>query len=742
MNDIIRKKNREECFKNYINEIMRNREIDCDEEWWSDENAHRELKELAEAQDNYITDSRTMNIEGAELIFAVYRGGDSTFKEMIQGRIDSSFPDSRKSNIQRIFFVRDMRSRISLEKIFDRSIICILVEEYAGQDVKLRNLNRFEMIQEPPVSGKINLEKRSCPSSSADIKPVKGLVCTVDLLQIVELYNMLGDRLFKYNVRIGIKEILGVDSAIRRTLATEPGCFWFKNNGITILVENPNFRIDNTEELLLDWVEPEKELGFSVVNGAQTINTAARYFYELDYQLKNSNPSERKEIEKKVRMFREARVLLRIIHVSVDDVSQPSVMAKEISVALNRQKPIRIEDIAFTSPFVERLTKYLAAGSDRENCRFQLVRRGEKTDDYWQIDLVEFARARLACAGYPGDARAKGADLLLKARSEEGEDKTFFDNKTIFTEGWQDADDSEADHIFRRDYNAVLYAHQIAMGYEKSRSMPVSGGQDIQNVIKNGKWYFTAFLIQMINDFKQYERVAGGEKQPDFSDFECEIRNVLDNIPGAIKCFAEIVVSYIRIEQASGKYGELDSNLFKKNDLYRDMMRELEDRDRFTAEEISKRPFLEQCRKFAGVFKLGLFHEAWSENRSEETGEERGRTGKYVILGKNEWPVRSDAEALARVVEYILTYYPPEGEWMEETDDWITDDRRVGLGGQKYFRGTPRLVEVNGTGYWVGTHSNTQAKCRQMQQLCRLTNVPQGSISWYKNSVDDPEFTW
>lgn len=52
MSDIIQRMKREECFRNYINEILRNREVDCDEEWWNHDNARKELTALAGARGN------------------------------------------------------------------------------------------------------------------------------------------------------------------------------------------------------------------------------------------------------------------------------------------------------------------------------------------------------------------------------------------------------------------------------------------------------------------------------------------------------------------------------------------------------------------------------------------------------------------------------------------------------------------------------------------------------------------
>lgn len=753
MSDIIQKKNREECFRNYIREILRNREIDCDEEWWTDPAAQSELAALAGTQGNYVTDSCSMNIEGSEmLVFAVYQGSqDDGFEKEVKQRISSGRPTYGKSTsgTLKVFFVKDMKSRIKLEKIFTRDIICILVQESGGREVKLTGLNRMDMMQEPPVSGRINLEKSPDLSYDERNKPICGLVCTANLFQVVGLYNMLGDQIFKYNVRIGMKEMLGVDSAIRHTLESEPDRFWFKNNGITILVENPDFRIESAEELILDRIEAGGETGFSIVNGAQTINTAAQYFYGLEYQLESKNGLEKEALLKELdRAKKEARVLLRVIHIPAqEDREWSSSMAKEISVALNRQKPIKIEDITFTDPFVEKLVEYLDKKIATQDDLFRLVRRGEKTDAYRQMDLTEFSRARLACAGYPGEARSQSANELLKFREEE--DGRFFANKIIFAEDWLTADASKQDKIFERDYKAVWYAQQIALNYEKNGRVSDGHEQDIQSIVKNGKWYFTAFLIQMANGYRQRKEESSdgtskNESLPDFTDFTCDLKNLLEHMESAMVCFAEIVAAYLKESGQREKYGELDSNLFKKNDLFQDIMKELENQRSNPLQERFPQPFLMKCKTFAELLSLDFFLEETAVQPAVRKQENIFSTmpEKSVMLDDGIYPVNSDAEAFETIVEYILTKYPLTGEWRRKTDGWLTDDGEIGERGEKYFRGAPRQVYVNGKHYWIGTGSNTQTKCRQLRQLCELASVPQGCILWYKNFPDDPVFMW
>lgn len=74
----------------------------------------------------------------------------------------------------------------------------------------------------------------------SDDKKISGQVYTAKLRDLVDLYNCLGDELFKENVRERIDDVLGADAEIHKTLSEKPEAFWFLNNGITILADSKN----------------------------------------------------------------------------------------------------------------------------------------------------------------------------------------------------------------------------------------------------------------------------------------------------------------------------------------------------------------------------------------------------------------------------------------------------------------------------------------------------------------------
>lgn len=747
---------RMEAIRDYINKILENQELDCDEDWWSTAEAERELSALACADRNYITSSDKMCFEVSEkLMFAVFRDSAEALCEEILSELVPLVKGSKAHALQLIFFVKDMRSRICLEQIFDQSkqskivsrarnasgnsklaLHCtyVLDQNYDSRPVMLKHLNRTQIMQMPPCLGKINQEPMAQKSAPGAAAALNSMIFTVDLYQLVELYNLIGDRLFKNNVRFGIKEILGVDYSIRKTLEEEPEYFWFKNNGITMLVENTEFKPRAAENLLLGTIGPDKVPDFSVINGAQTINTAARFFFELEHK---------SGMEKKLERAKEAQVLIRIIHVpEAASREQQAVLeqkAREISVSLNRQKPIKVEDIAFTMPFCKKLAEYLAREYAAGRADFQLVRRGEGSGVGQWMDLVQFSRARLACAGEPGEARSQGAKAFLAVNQEE--DEITFGNTTIFADGWMEAQGGRETEVFRRHYGAVWFAHRVAGEYEKHRRSIDSKDEDVLTVLGNGKWYFTAVVTQILNGFSVFTTPAGRE-QPDFTDFGISFDSVHEQIPQAMLLFAEGVALYVK---ESGQHGRIDSNLFKNSALYRELVQGLKGLAPLRSDKAAERfERLGELLLPGLPLKLLRHSDSSPEGQAALSASSASDTGTGCIrLRGRRVSVNSMAQAMQETVRYILLHYAvDENEMMASCGGWLTNDRNAAERRTGYFRSTVRRIEANGKTYWIGTASNTKMKCSQIKNLCRAADVRPNEIFWYVTSSDSPEFTW
>lgn len=744
-----------ENYKEYIRNILSNRDIDCDETWWDSEEAHKALNLLVRAEKWEVTSSVQMGIDSSEnflfLKFTEDSGGLLQSLEE-QARILAKLPESAEKNIYIICLVDNMKSRVFLERLFlsaegkamkknirkemkpwkgTVNFLYILDNSYHEQDIKLTSVNRFEFIQMPPMKCHINWENEDRTEVSN-----RGYVTSVHLYQLVEIYNRIGDKLFKRNVRYGLNEQLGVDRAIKETLRNSPDEFWFKNNGITILVERPDFKLDRVEEVLLEHISEYGELHFSVINGAQTITASAQCLYEMEYDLKelqkNGEAEEAAKLEERIRKSKNAKVLLRIIHIShsaqtAESEADSTREVNEISVALNRQKPIKAEDIAFASPFVVKLAAFLEREQINGKRYFRLVKRGEGNIARRTVDLVDFARARKACAGYPGDARSKGTNFLLSTRNETGGEYSFQD-KTIFVPEWLEAEDEQEAGIFAKYYGAVYFAVRVADFYGKNAKKIITDNPLKAAVLQNGKWYFTTYMVQLFNGYRS-----------DFSQFTDCFELIRDKLKDLMELFAELCGE---AAQQSGNYPVLDSNTFKKDELYI-LTRNEADANRF-AQIINDN--LDDDEKI----DLVSYREVTGGNRqpSSDTDSPAQKTpnGKAKFIKLNNGPVErvnSTAHAMVKTVQFVLDNYPGhEEELLISGTDWFTDDRTRAEEGYSYLRRSVEVTGSDGKTYWVGTHSNSVVKYNQIDLLCSLLHVKKHSISWMALDGKTPLFSW
>ena len=719
-----------ENYKEYIRNILSNRDIDCDETWWDSEEAHKALNLLVRAEKWEVTSSVQMGIDSSEnflfLKFTEDSGGLLQSLEE-QARILAKLPESAEKNIYIICLVDNMKSRVFLERLFlsaegkamkknirkemkpwkgTVNFLYILDNSYHEQDIKLTSVNRFEFIQMPPMKCHINWENEDRTEVSN-----RGYVTSVHLYQLVEIYNRIGDKLFKRNVRYGLNEQLGVDRAIKETLRNSPGEFWFKNNGITILVERPDFKLDRVEEVLLEHISEYGELHFSVINGAQTITASAQCLYEMEYDLKelqkNGEAEEAAKLEERIRKSKNAKVLLRIIHIShsaqtAESEADSTREVNEISVALNRQKPIKAEDIAFASPFVVKLAAFLEREQINGKRYFRLVKRGEGNIARRTVDLVDFARARKACAGYPGDARSKGTNFLLSTRNETGGEYSFQD-KTIFVPEWLEAEDELEAGIFAKYYGAVYFAVRVADFYGKNAKKIITDNPLKAAVLQNGKWYFTTYMVQLFNGYRS-----------DFSQFTDCFELIRDKLKDLMELFAELCGE---AAQQSGNYPVLDSNTFKKDELYI-LTRNEADANRF-AQIINDN--LDDDEKI----DLVSYREVTGGNRQPssdaDSPAQKTPNGKAKFIKLNNGPVErvnSTAHAMVKTVQFVLDNYPGhEEELLISGTDWFTDDRTRAEEGYGYLRRSVEVTGSDGKTYWVGTHSNSVVKYNQIDLL-------------------------
>ena len=715
-------------FMDYIDRVMRSREIDCGESWRDSDAAYREINALAHPRDYYVSDSQTMGIETQErLIFAAYVSHAEGMLRAVEERASKLCRDKETTELQIIFFAPDLKSRIELDEAFDAAkrgrirkllkrnargerqpvlrCMYILDQEHPMQTVRLDNLNRNDILQMPPVLNYINQETAAPDWMAPEGEPLPtSLLFNINLYQLAKVYNLVGDQLFQNNVRFGIRETLGVNRAIQETLREEPWNFWYKNNGVTILVEAPDFKPKLAQALELGTLDAESHPNFSVVNGAQTITVAAEFFYRLERRCAVTGNEADKMTLKRARDM--AYVLVRVIHIPKSGEETASHLVKDISVSLNRQKPIKVEDIAFTTSFVEKLTAYL----NSQEGGFRLVRRGEESL-HNTLDLVEFARARTACAGKPGDARAKDASQLLKVQPDDNGNYEFA-NQEVFPAGWMDAQGREEEGpLFLRYYGAVWFAHQVAQKYDGYKNTLKGAAPERESIIKNGKWYFTALTVQIMNDFAVYTDDKGNEF-PDFSRFKATVDDIGEDFQRAVESFSAFVYDAAKDSDRRS----LDSNVFKRNDLYFRLYQKL----RGSAAHRPRNAPLSE--RFCG----------YGEQENPQAA------ANCVILGKERVPIRSITDAMELTVAYILREHAPTDDIPAACYTWLHE----GAPGEEGYFSRYRTVEVNGSVYCIGISSSTKVKVRQITSLCAWAGVPQGTIQWCAKDPNRPVFQW
>ncbi len=160
-----------------------------------------------------------------------------------------------------------------------------------------------------------------------------GIVAVEDLIKLHEKY---GKGLYEKNIRffIGAGK-RGVNSAIKKTLLTEPDKFLYLNNGITLVgdeIRQGSTSRDNST------TRDFRVQGMSVVNGAQTIATAA--------QFKKENPDAD---------ISSAQVMLTLIHTGATDQFH-----KQVTKARNLQNPVDLSNFAALDDNQERLRQEIA----------------------------------------------------------------------------------------------------------------------------------------------------------------------------------------------------------------------------------------------------------------------------------------------------------------------------------------------------------------------------------------------
>lgn len=351
---------------------------------------------------------------------------------------------------------------------------------------------------------------------------ISSYIYTANLYDIVKIYNELGDSLFSQNVRYKIKDVLEVDKCIKETLKNNPEDFWYLNNGITMIIKNKeHININNPNEID---ITVKKMNDISVINGAQTISSAFCFFKGEDDSITNKEINNAKN---------KSKVILRIMYQnSLKDDCKKELDA--ISVSLNRQKPIVIEDIAYTNKFVFEINQ-LYEENKEDKYYFYIGKRGEEKRTGYQYDLPKVLRTYQAYNCRPGSARTQSS-------------------KTIINDLQQKFDEYEIDETyFKKHFRPMNFSIKLGEKYDKyARSLKSNDLKTI--IIKNGKYYFIAFITKLLNN------------ETDFSNFNYTEDNINKDLEDIIILFSEIIESIS--EKDKSRSESINSNSFKNDEIY------------------------------------------------------------------------------------------------------------------------------------------------------------------------------
>lgn len=695
----------------FINNTMRNRNIDTDESFSIN---GAQLKDIVCSKKNVvIINSLALGIVSSELMLITrvrtIRNGLEEVSKCLADEINNLFNQNininefDSVNIARI--VDSIEIKAKLRQNFNRVVKSIkdkckslknitfvstyyVDKEIQKDKVSINYLHSPQMLMVPPIEFKINV-----PTTKEEINNTQrnliGYVFSVKLFDIVSVYNKLGDELFKDNVRYGIGEQMGVDKAIKDTLENAPEYFWFRNNGITMIFEGPDSILNQPNEIILKSVG-EKKIKFSVINGAQTINAAAEYFYSQEIKL-NDESIDSMEVEKKLKSAKNAQVLLRIIQIEDKNNKEE---AKKISIALNRQKPIKHEDIAFANRFVSKINNYL----DSNKLGYNIAKRSEISYSKNEYSLIDFARACKACAGYPGEARSKDSSSLLRLNNKNGEDEKFVDTSIFVNEWYEHNDIITNKKTFNKYYAPVLFAMKLAHLYEqihksilKNKKHNLDATSEI--VVTNGKWYFVAFTIYCLNGNKD-----------DYSHFCYSIDSInMDETVELIVLFAKFYSDYSKSKSVS-----ISSNTFKVSKSYYELL--------LTSFKTS-----DYYRKLGKLFDI---------KNKESAINDKLYLVKLAFQNSSR-TVKTISDAFEYTLTECLKYGYSSQDNLDDIDNYIINSTYLSFDDRKngYFR-TRKEIFVGNKKIFIGTKNDFEIKKRFVNDLCAFLKIPKRSVCW------------
>lgn len=202
-------------------------------------------------------------------------------------------------------------------------------------------------------------------------EPRKAYFGIARLNDLIDLHRREGKALYERNIRYFLGSQTDVNQAIHATLRDEPASFFYLNNGVTAVCDEIEQKGKNSG----NGARKFKVRGLSIINGAQTVASAAEFV--------DRHPNSD---------INDAKVMLTLIKAPAD---RP--FGKLVTKARNHQNPVQLANFAALDETQERLRQEIAhLGLDY---RYRPEAAGTGTE------IITLEEALRALASLQNDAR-------------------------------------------------------------------------------------------------------------------------------------------------------------------------------------------------------------------------------------------------------------------------------------------------------------------------------------------------
>lgn len=298
--------------------------------------------------------------------------------------------------------------------------------------------------------------------------------------------------LFGQNLRDGLEKSKTYDG-MKKTIIEEPEKFWFYNNGITIIAGE--YSVTEEKITLSD---------FSIINGAQTTSSLAKYMHEIEV----NKPAEHKKefIDK----LKSVYILARIMKVPGNSEADKK-FKRSITLFNNTQNEITTRDMVSNDKEQTDLQKRLISDED-PHIKLDIRRTTNKNNTdihlYKHQSISNDTLAQLAFAGFlndPASAKNKKKSLFDKT-SEKKEDGTDYIINEYYDKIF-DLNDGVLAKKSKEEINELLFVFSL---YRESKKLIAA---DCKNFINaNNEIINTSTDENAINDAKNNKDIYEKKK--------------------------------------------------------------------------------------------------------------------------------------------------------------------------------------------------------------------------------------